>query len=79
MATARLKATNKWQMWEPGKCPQCFSKVKVLNIGRNHYCYCEQCKIKYLEGNNLYSSWREESKADWERNAVFLSKFKLID
>jgi hypothetical protein len=33
-----------------------------LNISRAHWMICDECRIKWLIGENLFSSWRKENK-----------------
>jgi hypothetical protein len=62
-----------------GRCPQCGCGFNAyVNIGRSHWFYCEADKIKTLVGSNLFSSWRYETEADWERNYEKLKDYKEI-
>ena len=62
-----------------GLCPHCKRAPLILNVNRNHYGTCEQHKVKWLVGSNLFSSWREQSERDWARNAAVLSVYRKVD
>lgn len=76
---ARLKAAEKWNLQrEHFACPVCGNEGNYRNVGREHWFFCERCKVTWREGINLFSSWRKETPADWERNRHFLSRFRII-
>ena len=56
-------------------CPQCGKTSKCLNIGRDHWCYCTDDRVTWMIGSNLFSSWRDETEADWAANRQFLDRF----
>lgn len=61
------------------RCPCCNdAKSHYRNIGRDHWFFCEPCGVRWLIGSNLFSSWRDESEMDWDRNAMFLAQFKAV-
>jgi hypothetical protein len=45
-----------------GGCPECGGMHNVLNVGRVHWAVCHDHKTKWSPGENLYSSWRDESE-----------------
>ena len=51
-----------------GVCPACGRTDGCLNIGRVHWFVCHQHKKKWSVGSNLFSSWRDQTEADWEAN-----------
>jgi len=61
-----------------GVCPEC-GKVEYVNIGRQHWMFCLEHKVKWLIGSNLFSSWRDETEAEWQRNAEVLEGFREIE
>ncbi len=61
-----------------GRCTECHGSDGYLNIGRNHWFYCEAHRVKWCAGENLFSSWRSETDADWKRNDAFLHEFQEI-
>ena len=52
-----------------GGCPTCGKNDGYLNFKRNHWMVCHKHKTRWWVGSNLFSSWREETETDWERNA----------
>jgi hypothetical protein len=83
--TDEVRASIKRMMTRPknyfGECPICESHDRHLNIGPDHWFYCEEHKVCWWVGSNLYSGWKLfESKADWERHLQFFvdGKFKMI-
>jgi hypothetical protein len=62
-----------------GNCPVCGTSGCYLNLGRTHVFYCEDHKIGWVVGSNLFSSWREETEEDWQRNLAKLDDFQKID
>jgi hypothetical protein len=62
-----------------GVCPTCGSEGSYVNIGRQHYFLCETHKVFWHVGANLFSSWKEETEEDWQRNRELLSGFTEID
>jgi hypothetical protein len=55
-----------------GGCPECGKCDRILNVGRDHWSVCFEHKNKWHVGSNLFSSWREETETDWERNERLL-------
>jgi hypothetical protein len=63
-----------------GECPQCHSVGNGFrNYGKHNWVTCERCRVGWYVGYNLFSTWKQETKEDWERNGEYLSGFKLID
>ena len=60
-------------------CPQCQRQLFYRNLFKDHWAYCENCKIKWFEGSDLYSSWKDENEEIWEKNWEFLKDFKEIN
>ena len=56
-------------------CPRCGKESQYRNVERNHWCFCESCGIKWLIGENLFSSWMDETEDAWKNNARFLARF----
>ena len=59
-----------------GHCSFHGHKNYYLNIGRTHWMVCDECKIKWLIGENLFSSWREENETIWKKNAERIRNYK---
>ena len=62
-----------------GGCPLCGSNDGYLNIGREHWFYCDRHKARWLFGSNLFSGWREETEEDWQRNRDRLATFFCVE
>lgn len=52
--------------------------TQVVNVGRIHFGYCREHKVKWKLGENLFSSWRHETAEDWQANAAFLAGYREI-
>jgi len=50
-----------------------------LNIGPAHWMACDKCRIKWLIGANLFSSWRYQNVDIWMANEKKLRKYREID
>ena len=62
-----------------GGCPICGCCDTCLNIGRSHWYVCHQHKVRWNVGENLFSSWRNETEDDWQRNWMQIGEYKNID
>jgi hypothetical protein len=52
------------------ECPECAANRCVpaagypfVNIGSNHWCYCQVHRTMWWIGANLFSSWKEQTEA----------------
>ena len=62
-----------------GWCPECGKTSGFLNIERVHYFYCDTHRTRWCVGSNLFSCWRNENEAIWERNAQYLEHYRDVD
>ncbi len=62
-----------------GECPRCGFYDRCLNIGRGHWYVCHQHKVRWMVGENLFSSWRNETEADWRRNWMQIGEYKKVE
>lgn len=62
-----------------GVCPECNESDGYLNIGRNHWGVCHKHKTKWCIGSNLFSSWRDQTKEDFERTAERLKDYREVE
>jgi hypothetical protein len=46
-----------------GVCPTCHQTEGCLNIGRGHWGFCKEHRVKWFFGENLLSGWRDETEA----------------
>jgi hypothetical protein len=58
-----------------GGCPECGKTDGFLDIGGNHWFVCHAHKKRWSPGSNLFSSWKEETEAQWEANAALLDGY----
>ena len=56
-----------------GVCPRCGKSDGYLNVHKSHWGICRSCGTKWPIGSDLFSSWKNETKEDWGRNAELLS------
>lgn len=61
-----------------GRCPICHEPPEILNIGRIHFAHCEDHAVRWCIGENLFSGWRDEDKATWERNEAYLRNCRPV-
>ena len=77
---ARPKRKKRFKSEPFGVCPECGeSGLSYLNLGCSQWFFCVRHGLKWLEGENLFSCWREETEEDWRRNAEYLSRFREVD
>ena len=61
-----------------GSCPHCMTDPTYMNHGKDHFMTCSEHKVYWYVGSNLFSSWRDETPADWEKNAALLDTFTEV-
>ncbi len=62
-----------------GLCPVCHKNDGYLNLNRSHVFRCIAHRKGWVYGSNIFSGWREESEADWERNAKELERYQKVE
>src|SRR5687768_14149485 len=62
-----------------GGCPECWRNDGYLNIGREHWFVCSEHQVKWIAGENLFSTWRFESDLDWQRNATRIAHYRNVE
>jgi hypothetical protein len=62
-----------------GWCPECGRSDGYRNIGRQHWYFCDAHRVRWSVGSNLFSSWRHEDDATWQRNAEHLEPYREVD
>lgn len=60
-------------------CPRCGQSSMYLNYYKTHWGICHKCGIRWPIGSNVFSSWRNENREQWEHNAKILLKLEVID
>ncbi len=61
-----------------GGCPTCGKNDGYFNVHRTHWMVCNRHKTRWLVGSNLFSSWREETEADWKENMERMGGYAVI-
>lgn len=61
-----------------GLCPKCRRTDGYLNVGRVHFGICHRHRVKWKIGYNLFSGWRDESEATWQKNVYRLATYRLV-
>lgn len=64
---------------EFGGCPHCGRADGYLNVGRNHWFYCERHKTTWWYGSNIFSSWCDETEGEWLRNQYRLADYRVVE
>ncbi len=62
-----------------GGCPECGKNNGYLNCERTHVFFCETHKTAWAAGSNLFSSWHDETEADWQRNEERLATYREVE
>ena len=52
--------------------------VRLFNVGRTHVVACDTCRVYATVGENLMSSWRQETKDIWQANWDSLRGYKKV-
>jgi hypothetical protein len=60
-------------------CPAC-GRVggTYLNIGKDHWKYCERHGLRWYFESDLFSSWQHETEDDWIRNKEVLIRCREV-
>jgi hypothetical protein len=61
-----------------GVCPECGATDGYENIGRYHWAVCDVHGVRWCIGENLFSSWKDDSYADVEAAATRLLKYRPL-
>jgi hypothetical protein len=64
-----------------GGCPICHDCGGYINVGRSHWFFCDEHKVRWNVGSNLFSSWRDQTEE--EQRAVYNAKdfgsYKVVE
>lgn len=56
-----------------GFCPDCHCEPEAyVNIGKEQWMYCPDCKTTWCWGYNLFTSWRFETEEEQREKSAFL-------
>lgn len=72
-----MEAFEEVDAW--GGCPLCGKHDGYLNIGRSHWFVCHEHRTKWCGGENLFSTWRRESPADWDENWRRIDDYREVE
>jgi hypothetical protein len=61
-----------------GVCPVCGVGDLFLNLGRDHWFYCEEHEVTWFVGANLFGAWRHEDEETWRKNEEKLDGYRVI-
>jgi hypothetical protein len=61
-----------------GHCQYQGHRNYYLNLGRAHWMVCDECKIKWFVGENLFSSWRSQTEDMWMRNWEHIKWYREV-
>lgn len=61
-----------------GGCPHCGKQTNCVNVTRVHVAMCDEHKVCWVIGENLFSSWRNEDEDTWRRNAELLAEYTAV-
>jgi hypothetical protein len=55
-----------------GTCPHCHDYDGWINIGRGHWFFCDEHKVSWCVGFNLFDSWKDQTEQ--EQRAIYDAK-----
>jgi hypothetical protein len=63
-----------------GVCPTCQKTDGYTNVGRSHWFFCKEHRVKWWVGSNLFSSWQGETEEYQRRrfDEIGLGEFETI-
>jgi hypothetical protein len=62
-----------------GGCPRCGKNDGCVTVGREHFYVCDEHRVRWCVGANLFSSWREMSEEDHRKNWKRLSSYRDVE
>ena len=62
-----------------GSCPECGRAARYLNFHRDHWFVCDEHKVRWWGGSNMFSNWRYETEEDWEANGKLLMGYREVE
>ena len=62
-----------------GLCPICGRNDGFLNIGPDHVFVCNEHRVWWPVGSNLFSAWRLEDDTIWERNWKKIQGYRKVE
>ena len=62
-----------------GGCPFCGHSSGPYNVRRDHWLVCQEHRVRWWIGENLFSAWRNESPHESEQTRLWLSDFQVVE
>lgn len=62
-----------------GLCPICGRNDGFLNIGRDHVFVCNEHRVWWPVGSNLFSCWQYEDETVWDRNWKKIQGYRKVE
>lgn len=62
-----------------GCCPRCHQEGRMIHVGRVEWCICEEHKIAWWIGSNLFSGWRDLTEEEHEANRALIERCEIIE
>jgi hypothetical protein len=64
-----------------GVCPQCHKNDGFINVGKSHWFFCKDHKVRWCVGVNLFSSWKDQTEEDQRKiyDEVDFSSFEDVE
>ena len=62
-----------------GVCPKCHDTNGYLNVENSHFGVCDEHKVYWVIGGNLFSCWMYEDETIWQENRELLESYEGVD
>jgi ssDNA-binding Zn-finger/Zn-ribbon topoisomerase 1 len=62
-----------------GLCPVCHKEPMIYNLQRQHWAVCEEHRVCWNVGENLFDSWRHETPEDWRKNYWLVQQCEIVE
>lgn len=61
------------------ECPRCGKSNGYFNNNRHHWGVCDEHRLTWYIGSNLFSSWKDETEEDWAANRERFASYEVVD
>ena len=64
-----------------GSCPVCGGSDGHINVGRSHWFRCDEHKVAWCIGSNLFSAWRDETREEQKMlyDEIGMSEYRIVE
>lgn len=62
-----------------GLCPECGGEDGYMNVGPCHWDVCDEHRVKWCIGSNVFSSWEDEPEVLHRENAEKLAFYREVE